>query len=436
MPGSAHTLPDFTGRVVGDGRYQIMRKLGNGSYGAVYQALDTTAQDEKSTLRAIKIMRKDNLSDKEVSNLQRELYLHRVMSADPGVVSYHHSFEDRHYVYVVLDFISGGDLFTKITKGDAYYRNDDAIKRDFVQILDAVLACHRKRIFHRDLKPENILCGEDGSIRLADFGLATTQRVSTTFGCGSSTYMSPECIGWETKKVPYTTKHNDTWALGVILVNMITLRSPWARATTKDDTFHDFIVDENHLLEVLPISKGANSIIKRMLQLEHYGRADLRAVRKAVLDVDTFFPTDEQVARAPLPVQLIWADYNAKFTSPKGTKGVRRVAKPQPKVVVPRAKPHAASPVANLKHTAAARKGAENHRRRGRLSPSGTVDSTDSEGPLTPVDDVTPPIVFVKVPSLFEQDLGDASLLETLNTKPVVAPCPLRVIKGSGMVMV
>jgi serine/threonine protein kinase len=94
--------------------------------------------------------------------------------------------------YVVIEFCPEGDLFTNITEHGRYVGNDYLAKRVFLQILDAVEYCHSIGIYHRDLKPENILVTDLGlTVKLADFGLATTEYITSDFGCGSTFYMSP-----------------------------------------------------------------------------------------------------------------------------------------------------------------------------------------------------------------------------------------------------
>ncbi|THH32540.1 hypothetical protein EUX98_g1643 [Antrodiella citrinella] len=400
MPGKASSIPDFTGRVVA-GRYQFVRMLGSGAYGAVYEAVDKQARDEKSSRRAIKVVRTDGLTDSEVDNLTREIKLHSVLSNEPNVPTLHQAFGRGHYVYMVMDFIPGGDLFARI--------------------LDAVQACHRKHIYHRDLKPENILCGEDGSVYLADFGLATSRPTSSTYGCGTSPYLSPENIGADFGRVPYCPKANDVWALGVILVNMITSRSPWARAEVKDGAFNAFRVDGDFLRDTLPISKDANKLLKRIFRLEAEGRISIPKIREAVLELGTFYMTEKEVANATESVKLTWGDFKLI--------PVKEVASRIP----PRANSQDEKPVLSPVSGSGVigRSTVPEISSPGSLSAASTADSDDSEGPRTPVHAVTIP--SLEVPDLCEeQDLGDSALLhDALAKKLPMTPHPLRIAGDS-----
>lgn len=178
--------------------------LGLGAYGVVYLARDIAAQPTpwptsrahpqlgNLPLYAVKCLNKVGLDARQRSFQRREIALHGLASAHPNVVTLHHVIEEETCVYVVLQFCEDGDLFGMITDRQRYLGDDEMIRHVFLQILNAVDFCHQNRIYHRDLKPENILCLDDGErVVLADFGLATHERTSGDFGCGSTFYMSP-----------------------------------------------------------------------------------------------------------------------------------------------------------------------------------------------------------------------------------------------------
>ncbi|KAK7683124.1 hypothetical protein QCA50_013797 [Cerrena zonata] len=299
---------DFTGRVLDHGRYQCIQKLGSGTYGVVYRAIDYKTNPSKQLYAsevAIKILRKTGTTEREQDNIKRERMLHRVMSEHPNIVTMRHDFDDENHIYIVLDYCPGGDLFSKIRDEGVFWRNDALIKKIFIQIIDSVEACHVQGIYHRDLKPENILCSADGTqVFLSDFGLATQQRVSNTFGCGSSFYMSPECIGEETDGIPYAPKYSDVWALGVILLNMVTGRAPWERAITTDDCFHDYLIDKNFLRQMLPISRQLSYVMRKVFELDPSERLTLRELRNAVHAMKSFFMDEQDIAIAPRGCQI------------------------------------------------------------------------------------------------------------------------------------
>ena len=170
------------------GHLELKSILGVGAYGVVY-----TAEDRRTGQRyAVKALSKDGLDARQRRFQQREIALHHRVSSHPNVVSLIKILEAPDCTYVVIEYCPEGDLFANITEQGHFVGNDLLAKRVFLQLLDAVEHCHNIGIYHRDLKPENVLVCDGGyQVKLADFGLATTEPVTSDFGCGSTFYMSP-----------------------------------------------------------------------------------------------------------------------------------------------------------------------------------------------------------------------------------------------------
>ncbi|KAF9398027.1 hypothetical protein BGX21_008243, partial [Mortierella sp. AD011] len=171
---------------IDNGSLIFQEMLGVGAYGSVYRALDTQSGEK----RAVKCLSSSGLNSQQRAFQFNEVELHAMVSSHPNIATLHRVIEEDDCLYMVLDCGDGGDLFYAITERGGFVGNDAAIKTTFGQIVDAVLHCHSRGIFHRDLKPENIILFPD-SIKLVDFGLATSQLISTDFGCGSTFYLSP-----------------------------------------------------------------------------------------------------------------------------------------------------------------------------------------------------------------------------------------------------
>lgn len=310
-------LPNFAGHVIISRRFrlQLGRTIGRGAYGVVYLAHDLSSPSDNPSYYAVKCMLRHELHS-ELEHVQaREITYHRHMSSHPHITTLHEVITDEHYVYVVMDFCDGGDLFGAITDRHSFFHKDDNIKSAVLQLLDAVEACHSAGIYHRDLKPENILCAHgDSDFFLSDFGLATQSSASTSFGCGSSYYMSPgmslppfrsmshthaknpsECLGELcSHHKSYCTSVSDVWSIGIVLANMITGRNPWRIASLCDDSYNLYLHDRSHfLLSVFPVSREAGHLLTRILDPNPHTRITIPELRLAVLDVPTFFPSND-----------------------------------------------------------------------------------------------------------------------------------------------
>ncbi|EPQ30697.1 uncharacterized protein PFL1_01598 [Pseudozyma flocculosa PF-1] len=347
---SAHQHRNLIGHRIADGRLELCAVLGLGAYGVVYLARDvthplhqqpfasTSSQQASASLLAstygpasgyyaVKCLNKVGLDSRQRNFQRREIMLHTMASAHPNVVSLHRVIDNPEdpCVYVVLDYCPDGDLFSMITEAQRYAvpappahslprcpetgetidlaftparREMDALIRDvFDQILDAVEYCHSMGIYHRDLKPENILCLQGGAkVVLADFGLATGEKISSDFGCGSTFYMGPECQGGITHRLAsYNTAANDVWSLGVILVNLVCGRNPWKQACPADDTFREYLRNPDFLKEILPISEGVNSILKRIFTFRSESRCSISDLRRMIRNVDRLTATAEEI---------------------------------------------------------------------------------------------------------------------------------------------
>ena len=272
-----------------DGHLQLIKVLGVGAYGVVYAAVDIY----DNTPYAVKALSKVGptglpLDDAQKKFQAREISLHARARRHPNIVSLIEILDGPDCVYVVMEYCPEGDLFAAITEKHHYVGDDALAKQVFLQLLDAVQFCHRIGIYHRDLKPENVLvCNQGQTVKLADFGLATTEQFTTDFGCGSTFYMSPECHK-RSGAACYESAPNDVWSLGVILVNLTCGRNPWKRAEPRDETYAAYLRDPQFLRSILPLSFELNTILTRIFEPNPSKRITLEELRDAIIHCPRF----------------------------------------------------------------------------------------------------------------------------------------------------
>nr|XP_043622184.1 CBL-interacting serine/threonine-protein kinase 12-like [Erigeron canadensis] len=192
-------------------RYEIGKVLGQGSFGKVYVATNLVTNQ----LAAIKVIDKEKiLKTGLIAHIKREISILRRVR-HPNIVQLYEVMATKTKIYFVMEYVTGGELFTKVAKGRL---KEEVARKYFQQLISAVGFCHARGVYHRDLKPENILLDENGDLKVSDFGLSAISEQICADGlfytfCGTPAYVAPEVLG----RKGYEASKVDIWACGVIL---------------------------------------------------------------------------------------------------------------------------------------------------------------------------------------------------------------------------
>lgn len=183
---------------------------------------------------------------------QKEIKFHKILGDHPHISKLYDHFD----TCLILEFCSRGDLYEAIHSGNGPVTTPD-IKDVFQQILTAVDYCHSRGVYHRDLKPENILIAEDWSIKICDWGLATTSKIVTNkdeFDIGSERYMAPELF--DNNLESYDASKIDIWSVGVILLTLVFHKNPFQVANYSDKRFIQFVNNREALFDIFSTMSG------------------------------------------------------------------------------------------------------------------------------------------------------------------------------------
>ncbi|KAL1541042.1 CBL-interacting serine/threonine-protein kinase 11 [Salvia divinorum] len=193
-------------------KYEVGKLLGCGAFAKVYHARDVATGRSV----AIKVINKSRLNNNVtlMNNIKREI---SIMSRlrHPNIVKLYEVLATKSKIFIVLEFVKGGELFAKVAKGRF---SEDLARKYFQQLISAVSYCHSKGVYHRDLKPENLLLDENGDLKVSDFGLSALGDHVRSDGllhtlCGTPAYVAPEILA----KRGYNGAKVDVWSCGIVL---------------------------------------------------------------------------------------------------------------------------------------------------------------------------------------------------------------------------
>jgi len=194
------------------GPYRLEKTLGKGQTGLVKLGVH-----HKTGKRvAIKIVNREKLNESVLMKVEREITIMKLIE-HPNVLRLYDVYENKKYLYLILEHVSGGELFDYLVKKSRLTIKE--ARKFFKQIISALDFCHSHLICHRDLKPENLLLDDKLNIKIADFGMASLQVDGSMLetSCGSPHYACPEVIRGE----KYDGRKADVWSCGVILYALL-----------------------------------------------------------------------------------------------------------------------------------------------------------------------------------------------------------------------
>ncbi len=242
-------------------RYEIVRMIGEGGMGAVYQARDL----QLNRLMALKVIRPDLAKDPEIVNrFKQELILARQVT-HKNVIRIYDLAEFDGLKFITMDFIDGRDLKTVLRANGKFEPRRAA--ENIEQVCRGLEAAHSEAVIHRDLKPQNIMMDRSGKITVMDFGIARSIAPGGTYTgtlVGTPEYMSPEQAKGEELDA-----RSDLFSLGIIFYELLTGDTPYKADTSMASLYKRTREKVPPPIELVPeIPKPLNAIVVRCLEID------------------------------------------------------------------------------------------------------------------------------------------------------------------------
>ncbi|GFT19125.1 ribosomal protein S6 kinase beta-1 [Nephila pilipes] len=258
---------DFNANIefdVGSGKtgpkdFELLNVLGKGGYGKVFQVRKKTGKDA-GKLFAMKVLKKDKISKSKTDTAHTKAE-RKILEAikHPFIVDLYYAFQTGQKLYLILEYLSGGELFMYLEKEIMLL--EDSAWFYLGEIILALQHLHKEGIIYRDLKPENILLDAKGHVKLTDFGLCKEKIcdgcITHTF-CGTIEYMAPEILTHSGHG-----KAVDWWSLGALMYDMLTGCPPF-QGENRKKTIEKIL---KHKLAFPPyISEEAKDLIRKLMR--------------------------------------------------------------------------------------------------------------------------------------------------------------------------
>lgn len=250
--------------------FKLLKKINGGAFSTVWEAQCLAT----NKIFAVKIVSRRNLTKNDDAQVLNEVSILQSLK-HKSVVQLVDFFEEKDRFYLVMEYLTGGDVFDRIVERNHYTEKD---ARDLTRsLIEGVEFLHSHKIVHRDLKPQNLLLAsedDDAAVKIGDFGFA--KRVHTPHSlitrCGTPTYVAPEIL----KNHPHDSSA-DMWSIGVILFVLLVGYPPFMEENQRA-LFHKVRLGEYQFFEPdwEGISEEAKELISQLLVVDPAGRLSAR----------------------------------------------------------------------------------------------------------------------------------------------------------------
>ncbi|EYC16635.1 hypothetical protein Y032_0033g2760 [Ancylostoma ceylanicum] len=266
--------------------FRLLKVIGRGAFGEVQLVRHTLTNN----VYAMKLLNKDDMikrSDSAFFWEERDIMAH---ANSDWIVRLHYAFQDQRYLYMVMEYMPGGDLVNLMTTYDV---PEKWTRFYAAELVEALAALHSMGYIHRDVKPDNMLISRSGHIKLADFGTCVKMNKNGVIKCstavGTPDYIAPEILQNQGKEAEFGTEV-DWWAVGVFIYEMLIGETPFF-AEALVSTYSNIMDHKNSLRfpDEPVISTHAKDLIRKFLS-----SADVR-LGKSVDQIreHPFFKNDE-----------------------------------------------------------------------------------------------------------------------------------------------
>eukprot|EP00727_Mastigamoeba_balamuthi_P007367 m51a1_g3250 putative protein kinase 2 (416) ;mRNA; f:150136-152186 len=249
--------------------FQLLKVVGKGSFGKVMQV----RKKDDGKVYAMKVLNKQAIiSRNQVTHTKSEKNILQMIE-HPFIVGLHYAFQTPGKLYMILDYVNGGELFYHLKKEGRF--PEPRVKFYAAEITLALAHLHELDIVYRDLKPENILIDLNGHVVITDFGLSKqiVEASGTHTFCGTPEYLAPEVLRGQGHGTPV-----DWWSLGTLVFEMLTGLPPFYSSNT-NVMYQKILTGDLRIPPEVSISPEGRSIIAALLERDpaaRLGGADVK----------------------------------------------------------------------------------------------------------------------------------------------------------------